>query len=590
MPNSSIAVIADFESPRDGIGDLPAFATKYITEILGHAGVPFDLLDPDAIPSDIDGYTVALIPRNSKFTLDQNMALVKFVDDGGTVIGTAGTCELDGLFGVETLGPITEGYIKPPKSSNPITAAITREVHVFGGSRVRADYGNSLSFLEVDDGSVFDGVIENRHGRGRAILFAFDLVTTIAHLQMGHPLVPVPPREAINASAGTVLDKDRDRDRIEIKDHDDLYYPTTNRGPDGLVEYNQELYLHPMADDIKGMLLRAIFHAHTKAQKELPVLWYWPRGKQSIAHMSHDSDGQRVSQAWSLYHILDELGIQTTWCTMPVDGWTREFFDTLKNYGHEIALHYAFGRSPSRTDHRWSQTDFNWQVDWLCYMAQVPRIISNKNHGLGMKGRLEFYQWCEAKGIQVDQSHGDFGFTFGTSHPFFPMDDGKPQGSYIDVLALPFLTQDAAVTGPIAFINPLADKCHEAYGVAHYLYHPSHSEDPGNERAIRETVAYTRSLDMEWWKSDDIGAWERARRDLTLTKTSQNSTYEIKSGKPLKDATVLFLETNGATNGQVVVDDDPLDTITVERYGHKFKQVISNLDGDHEVLSSKETN
>ena len=34
MPNSSIAVIADFESPRDGIGDLPAFATKYITDRL----------------------------------------------------------------------------------------------------------------------------------------------------------------------------------------------------------------------------------------------------------------------------------------------------------------------------------------------------------------------------------------------------------------------------------------------------------------------------------------------------------------------------------------------------------------------------
>ena len=502
---------------------------------------------------------------------------------------------MDELFGVQTVRLLEEGYLQPPAAPHPVTAGLSREIHIFGGSLVKAVAGTALAQvvpiqpLHQADGAPADAVVAHASGRGRTLLFAPDLVTSVLHIHQGKPVVPIPPRESSATPAGSILDPHRDGDLIEIEDIDDLYYSGGIPLQDGRTFYNQRIILAPMADALKELLLRAVFHLLSTAGESLPLLWYWPRGQTSMAHMSHDSDGNRPLLGWMLFDLLQELNVPSTWCTMPVAGYDRSFYDALIDSTSEIALHYATGNAPVREAPRWSQKDFDWQFDTLSYETGLSNIVSNKNHGIAWQGRLEFYYWCQNKGIQLEHSRGDRGFTFGTSHPWLPMEDDRPNGDFLDVLALPFLTQDFTVVCPHGFMRPLVDQCHADYGVAHVLYHPSHVEDPECERSIRETVAYARSLGMEWWTSEEINNWERSRRRVSISsagngESASESAYRIQSPDSLNEATMLYLlPANGSAASDFTLDGKAVSAPTVERYGHRFAQVTADLCGEHEL-------
>ena len=593
MTGQPVGVVVSSEQPRKGNGKLPAYAAPYIGEIMRHAGIPFALLPPDALVDASAAPRLLILAQDFDLSADEKAGAAAFVDGGGMLIGIAGTSGLDDLFGVQTDGQLDEGYLQPPGDPHPVTAGLRREIHVFGGSRVTATAGAALSQVTPigqTNNAAVDAVVTHASGRGRTLLVAPDLITSVCHIQQGKPVVPEAPREAAGTPSGSILDSVRDGDVVDIDSVDDLYYSHASRGEDGLIHYNRRILLTPMADVLRELLLRAIFHLFSSAGEPLPVLWYWPRGLASIAHMSHDSDGNRQKLGWSLYELLQELELPSTWCTMPVPGYTDAFFDTLKQSTSEIALHYATGNAPLREDRRWSQKDFDWQYDMLCYDARISQIISNKNHGIAWQGRLEFYYWCQAKGIQLEQSRGDRGFSFGTAHPWLPMEDDSPGGAFIDVFALCFLTQDLTVVCPHGFMRPLADQCHAAYGVAHFLFHPSHVEDPECERAIRETAAYTRSLGMEWWTSAEINSWERDRRRVSISPqgdgaSAPGNVCRIQAPDGLAEATLLFLlptERNGDAP-MLTLDGKAVPASIVERYGHRFAQITVDLCGEHEI-------
>ncbi len=590
-----IGVIVNPEQPRKGTGELPAYAAPYISEILRHAGIPFALLPQESLAGDSPLPRLLILAQNFELSSEQKAGLAEFVLAGGLLIGNAGTSGMDDLFGVQTVRLLEEGYLQPPAAPHPVTGGLNREIHVFGGALVKAASGTALAQVAPiqppphADGAAFDAVVAHASGRGRTLLFAPDLITSVLHIHQGKPVVPIPPRESSGSPTGSILDPDRDGDLVEIEDIDDLYYSGGIPLQDGRTYYNQRIILAPMADALKELLLRAVFHLLSTAGEALPLLWYWPRGQTSMAHMSHDSDGNRPLVGWCLFDLLQELNVPSTWCTMPVTGYDRSFYKALIESTSEIALHYATGNAPVREAPRWSQMDFDWQYDTLAYETGLSNIVSNKNHGIAWQGRLEFYYWCQNKGIQLEHSRGDRGFTFGTSHPWFPMEDDRPNGDFLDVLALPFLTQDFTVVCPHGFMRPLVDQCHAGYGVAHVLYHPSHVEDPECERSIRETVAYARSLGMEWWTSEEINNWERSRRRVSISSTGNGSsatesTYSIQSPDKLSEATLLYLLPAGSTApSSSTFDGETTDVSTVERYGHRFAQVSADLGGEHEL-------
>ena len=590
-----IGVILNPEQPRKGTGELPPYAAPYISEILRHAGLPFSLLPQEALAGDSPLPRLLILAQDLDLNSEQKAGAVEFVQAGGLLIGNAGTSGMDDLFGVQTIRLHEEGYLQPPAAAHPVTGGLHREIHVFGGSLVKAVAGNAHAQVEPIQpppqagGPAADAVITHAHGHGRTLLFAPDLITSALHIHQGKPVVPIPPRESSGTPAGSILDPDRDGDLIEIDDVDDLYYSGGIPLQDGRTYYNQRIILTPMADVLRGLLLRAIFHLLSSAGESLPLLWYWPRGQTSMAHMSHDTDGNRPLLGWSLFDLLQELKVPSTWCTMPVAGYDRSFYKALIESTSEIALHYATGNAPVREAPRWSQMDFDWQYDTLSYETGLSNIVSNKNHGIAWQGRLEFYYWCQNKGIQLEHSRGDRGFTFGTSHPWFPMEDDRPNGDFLDVLALPFLIQDFTVVCPHGFMRPLVDQCHAGYGVAHVLYHPSHVEDPECERSIRETVAYARSLGMEWWTSEEINSWERSRRRVTISSAGNGAstpegTYRIQSPDSLNEATLLYLlPASGTAASSFTLDGKAADAPTVERYGHRFAQITADLNGEHEL-------
>ena len=590
-----IGVIVNPEQPRRGSGELPPYAAPYISEILRHAGIPFSLLTQEALAGDSPMPRLLIFAQDLELNSEQKAGAAEFVHAGGLLIGNAGTSGMDDLFGVQTVRLLEEGYLQPPAAPHPATGGLSREIHIFGGSLVRAVAGTALAQVvpilpaHQADGAASDAVVTHNSGRGRTLLFAPDLVTSVLHIHQGKTVVPIPPRESAGISVGSILDPDRDGDLIEIDDIDDLYYSNGERLQDGRTHYNRRIILAPMADILKELLLRAVFHLLSSAGEPLPLLWYWPRGQTSMAHMSHDSDGNRPLVGWSLFDLLQELNVPSTWCTMPVAGYDRSFYDALINSTSEIALHYATGNAPVREAPRWSQMDFDWQFDTLSYETGLSNIVSNKNHGIAWQGRLEFYYWCQNKGIQLEHSRGDRGFTFGTSHPWLPMEDDRPNGDFLDVLALPFLTQDFTVVCPHGFMRPLVDQCHATYGVAHVLYHPSHVEDPECERSIRETVAYARSLGMEWWTSEEINNWERSRRRVSISsagngESASESAYRIQSPDSLNQATMLYLlPANGSAASTFTLDGETVPTRTVERYGHRFAQITADLRGEHEL-------
>ncbi len=152
---------------------------------------------------------------------------------------------MDELFGVRTDGLLEDGYLQPPHAPHPITGGLGRETHIFGGSRVSATRGTVLAQVEPQqpplqsEGAMLDAIVAHQSGRGRTILFAPDLITSVLHIHQGKTVKPLPPRESAGAPAASILDPDRDGDLIRIDDIDDLYYSGAESDQEGRTQYNR---------------------------------------------------------------------------------------------------------------------------------------------------------------------------------------------------------------------------------------------------------------------------------------------------------------------------------------------------------------
>ena len=116
-----------------------------------------------------------------------------------------------------------------------------------------------------------------------------------------------------------------------------------------------------------------------------------------------------------------------------------------------------------------------------------------------------------------------------------------------------------------------ADRAFQHHGIAHFLFHPAHVWEPAVRGGLREIAGYTRDTGMSWWTAAQIDAWERARRTVRFGRR-ENGEYEVSTDADLKGATVLILNGEGDTRGDVV-----------ERYGSQFRAVTMDLEGGRSV-------
>lgn len=559
------AVSAD-QNPR-------ARSWVYITEVLRRAGVFFECLRPDELESLARRpKAVVVLAGDLLLTTAQANRLTDWVKDGGAVVGIAGTSRLDDVFGVTGTIPVAEGWMKVGNADHPLTSGLRSSLHVFGGCSVKGGKATRLAELESANRATRGGaILENRFGKGRAVLLAPDLLFSVVHIQQGLPVLqdgkPSPDGSApindgtLKAEDGLVLDWQRDRQRLPPDD-----------GP---------VFLEPVSDELREIVLRSIFHLAREQGTALPVLWYWPHAMKAVGHISHDTDGNEPARAPAMLEVMNRCRVKSTWCVLYPGGYPGAFYRTLAGQGFEIGLHFDAMTGAAETS--WSKENFLRQHRWLRKEAGVERITTCKNHYTRWEGRLDYLRWCEEAGIGSDQTRGPskkgtIGFPLGGSQPYFPLDDEGGPARFLKVLEVNMLTQDLVIVCPAEYGPPLLDSALRHHGVAHFLFHPAHIQKPGVAEALSGLIDHGRSRGLEWWTSEQICRWEAVRRDVQASFDPSGS-FRLRATGPLHQATLLCLRTSRSP-GPIRVNGEPAQGTRWSLHGFEFDAVTLDITGE----------
>ena len=529
----------------------------YIHEILQHAGLCYADVACDGLVAALPHTRVLVTVGHTTLPDGMMSALTEWVHKGGAWISLAGVNGLAELFGVELPGPSFvgfggagfsssgEGYLRPVDETciHPLLDYIEIPLHYFGGIAATVTTGRVLAEA-LDPHHRPTGraaVIEQVNGDGVCMLIAPDLVGSVVRIQQGVAItrdgVPAPDGTGpindgvLKSDDGVVLDWYLDRQPVP-----------------GVPGFNA--YLQPVADQWRELLLRTIFAMAVRQKVRLPLLWYYPRNLPGLGHLSHDTDGNVVSDAEILLDTLDKAGVPGTWLVI-APGYPKEILARIRAAGHELGFHYDAMSEGTL----WGEADFDTQWHTIVDLFGGDRPVSNKNHYLRWEGDTEFYKWCEGRDIALDQSKGasktgEAGYCFGTCHVFFPID---PVGLPLNVLEMTTPTQDLIVFAPTAIADPILNAAARYHGIAHFLFHPAHQPKDGVPKALLDVVAKGRALGFEWWTASRINAWERARRKIEWSvyeTQGASARVRVHAGETMSEATVLWLAFEG--KGDVV--------------------------------------
>lgn len=572
-----------------GVCDLPAPGTyvtrtasypEYVHELFRHAGLGYSRFALDKLPEALPSLRVLITAGNATLPEATATALEAWLTQGGVLISVGGLCGPADWYGVLPDHPsnivwhgdqpvtLGEGYLATLADSGTLAPAMPFPLHFFNGIAVRPGLCRVLaSVLDAHQRPTSRaGMTEYPHGKGRCILMAADIIGAVVRIQQGteivHDHIPAPDGSA-PLTDGVLITEDAMALDWSFDRH--------------LVPGAGEMmaFTKPIADCWRDLLLRTVLRVAEQQRAAVPVLWYYPRNLPALGHLSHDSDGNDPAGVIRMLENLEKAQVHSTWCIM-LPGYTPDLIQRVLKSGHELATHYD-----AYSDFKnWRQDNFSEQVDKLAAMFEVTPV-SNKNHVLRWEGDTEFFGWCEAKGIRMDQSKGpcqtgEAGFLFGTSHPYRPV---SVDGKIYNVFELPTTTQDLIMTTPISVGDMILDGVFEHYGIAHFLFHPAHSTIPAVADAMLYVLAKGKERGLEWWTARDISAWENARLSASWSGYSAKAqpdhgeaTVSLHTEQPLNGATVLWLTPAAGKSAQ-----------SVERWGVTF--AVSSAD----VQPGKET-
>lgn len=541
----------------------------YITEILSHAGVPYHLLETEALAALLEsGIKILLTSGNGVLEPAALEAITSWVENGGRWLSLGSVCGLEEVLGIETVpspGITTrpnfypysstgEGYLKP-QAKHPIFEQIVIPLHFFNGYRVKAGAGSVLALALDSHGRETDTplIVEASHGQGSTLFIAPDVVDAVIRIQQGTPVtcdgVPAPDGSApvtdgvLKCDDGLVLDWHFDRQEI----------PETN-GLKG--------FLQPVADQWRELILRAIFHAAQAQNISLPVLWLYPRNLPAMAHISHDTDGNDLQKGQRLLEVMGQAGIHSTWCTI-TPGYPRDFMEEIKAAGHELSLHY------NALDHPWSEEEFDAQYKELVELfGEQP--ISNKNHYTRWENGTEFFDWCARRNIWIEQSKGpskpgEIGFTFGSGQLYFPLAD---DGTIHTVLEQPLHSQDLLIVSPPSVVPVLLDAIEKHHGILHLLFHPAWILTEGVAESLLDSVRQGKERGLEWVTARWLNDWERSRRAVEWKSIASQAQPAVEV-TALPEATVLVL----GQHEQIEVNGELHAAEPTVRWGIEFSAV-----------------
>lgn len=542
-----------FSTVAVGVSVSPvAPAHAYLLEVLQRAGFFYELA-----PSGETGRSLVLVLAGEhKLNAVQRKTLAAFVENGGALVSLGGLHGMGELFGAEPLpteiekgfgsSPVQqlgEGYLDVRQARHPVFVGLKSSLHFFGGIAVRPTDAAAFGTVQDRHGQPrqLPVLLERRVGRGIALLIAPDLLNSIVHIQQGIPVV----RDGVPAFDGTMPLNDGvlKTDDGQVLDYD-FDRVTLQKGA-------PPLFLYPVADELRLILVRAIRCAARTVGQPLAQIAPWPRAVPAVGCISHDSDGNQPDLAETMLAEVKQAGIRTTWCQLFPCGYPRALFDAIRTAGCEIALHYDTMKSDP--DHRWSLETFLKQRQGVSEESGVKEVLSNKNHYTRWQGRLEFFRWCEKAGIKADgtmgpSKRGGCGFPRGSCQPWRPLDDETRPPRFLEVYEIPLITQDLTIHLPAQFVPQVLDQVIAHNGVAHFLFHPAHIRKPGMADALQTLVREGRARGMEWWTHAELWRWETARRSVRLQQAAGDGKklrLKLTVSQPLKDVTLVVHEPDG---------------------------------------------
>ncbi len=506
----------------------------FVGEVLAHAGIPFEWIRrTELVEESKPDVLVVAFAEEDAATAE---TIWNYAERGGVAISYAGLGALASKLGCYEQWEIPIGYA----DVTPTTGGDRRPLRFLSAVPwVEAEQathpvaGVGTIRKERPDGEAAGPALQRfAVGDGAIDRWSVNIPKTVVLLQQGIGPVfcdGVPAKDGSGAVDEGILKAD-DRCGMDWE----LDRERTETGA--------PYFAHPYADLWKEQLVSHLLKRVTAMGLTLPFLGFWPDGVPAVAMISHDSDLNIDESAETTLAVLKECGIRSTWC-MIEPGYSPCIYEQVKRDGHELAFHY---NALDAQNGRWGEDEFDRQFKWLKEATGDVPIVSNKNHYTRMEGWGELFAWCEKHGIQAEQTRGpskrgNIGFLFGTCHPFFPIswfDDGNR--SY-DVIEISFLTQDLdhSLLADSSVVVPFLEQVARVRGVAHFLFHQVHiHQQPAVTAALRKVAAEARKRGFEFWTSERINRWERARRNVEIVGVEADGTVQARGADGLNDAVV----------------------------------------------------
>jgi peptidoglycan/xylan/chitin deacetylase (PgdA/CDA1 family) len=275
----------------------------------------------------------------------------------------------------------------------------------------------------------------------------------------------------------------------------------------------------------------------TSGEKEIPFIWYWPKGFESCAIMTHDVEtGVGQDFCKTILKLEAEFGIRSAFELVPEVRYdiSASVVEAIRQAGSEICIHGLNhdGRLfSSEQEFRRRAKKINQHAEkWGATGFRSPIMYRN----LDWYDGFDFsYDMSVPNVAHLDPQRGGCCTIF----PFFVG----------DILELPLTTvQDYSLynilrSDPMAMWTSQTDAILAKNGLVSFIIHPDYTIDPKKQMLYRELLGLIRrySDERNMWLAlpGEVDVWWRERNNMTLTR--EDGTWSVR-GKGSDRAAVAY--------------------------------------------------
>ncbi|HEY8454492.1 MAG TPA: hypothetical protein VIL34_02775 [Actinopolymorphaceae bacterium] len=538
----------------------------YLAEILRAEGVrDYEIVDASGgHPIDLDGYDVAVVAR-MRPTKAQVTALLEYARAGGRLVVVRPSFLFARTLGlVSAYGMVSPAYVRPGSASR-IGAGVPQEpieTHVpadaYEPDRL-PDGAVTAASLYADSRTPtsFPAVVDFPYGRGRVVVFSYDLAHAVSLIRQGDP-------GRVGGHGSGAGEPYRMQDLV--------------------IGYADPDCWHLPQADIHAMLLGNALNEVAPAPH--PRLWYYPTPDiRSVLVLDSDDDWSALEHFEALLDAVEAHGGHITIYLM--SGTTRgtvatpERVAAWRERGHSFGIHHdAFDPAYDGEDQEEVLEDVVRRdvADFLERYGTIP--ATNRNHCAVWKGYVDLPRLYAELGIDMDLNAMSVGpswlsYLTGSARPMrFVDSDGtvidcfqQATQAFDDLSIKGLLTADplgqAALTRQV-----MEDKVTRYFSPLSMLSHPV-SFATYSSTYMHRCWESARELGMPLWSAAEWAAFTRARDGAEISGVRWDGPRlrcRVRGSTPQGQLTLL-LPVPACDVREARVDEAPTEVTSLEVFG-----------------------